>query len=819
MSRKFQLILGGIFVSLLLIVGVSIAYADTTPKLDVCHYDADLDIYFKIKINENALLAHLDHGDGLPGEPIPTMDGYIFGENCEPLIVYSFELSGVTFQDTYADSIKDTSEVDPGLSDWTIDIVIDEGPDGTPVNGTATTDENGSWAWISPEYAFPIESPPELSLTICVDLQDGWTQSFPVGDCYNLTFTPNTGTIPQVLMPYDFGYWQPVSVTACKLRDADGNLATTTDQTPLESWQISRTEAEVVVDMQSTFADGCYTWEDLLPGVTYGVQEEERAGWDALGSTEVMFEKASSGQSYSHTFINQDNIPVIVLPGLLASKLYNKTFNLFTCPLTGEVWPGYFLNWFELPLNEDGITSVCDIQADASQDFYGVLNTYGTLINFLEDEGYTVRFFPYDWRRDLISTAEQLNTQIDAWGYKKVYLVAHSMGGLLARTYIENADYAAKVEQVITIGSPYLGAPTLAMNMRGGVAPCPPACVEFGGLTIGVSSNNVYKLIRNSPAMMELLPSPAYFDRGNLIGLDHYFEDDGAPLTSLDATHYFFKSDYGMYGTQNGSLLDNAVAYHSIYDDFSEISVDYHVISAENKLTPLIFNEQFIVPWSIYVGESTVYQYGDGTVPVNSATYLGESSDKVHIYPPYVSSELVEDHQYMPSAQIVLDKIKEILTGTSSVSVQLLDMADTTPPAYLKLFVIGTTKVSISDGTHYIGFDQNGNFINDIPEATYQAFNYQTEVVLPSDRTYIVTIEQVGDIPIQLKVSELTAPSYEGLFTPSYQVAFQDIPLSMNGVATMSLDLAAGLDTLRLSIFNTGQSEQIIQPSSVLDLK
>jgi hypothetical protein len=146
-------------------------------------------------------------------------------------------------------------------------------------------------------------------------------------------------------------------------------------------------------------------------------------------------------------------------------------------------------------------------------------------------------------------------------------------------------------------------------------------------------------------------------------------------------------------------------------------------------------------------------------------------------------------------------------------------MADTPPPPYIKLFVLGSTEVSISDGTHTIGLDQNGMIYNDIPGATYQAFGYQTEVILPSDHTYTLTLKQVGEIPLQVKVSELTAPSYDGVFTASYQVVFDAIPLSMDGVATMSLDLAAGLDTLTLSVLNDGQPEQILQPSSVLELK
>ena len=38
-------------------------------------------------------------------------------------------------------------------------------------------------------------------------------------------------------------------------------------------------------------------------------------------------------------------------------------------------------------------------------------------------------------------------------------VVAHSMGGLLAREYIESDYYDDDVDQLITVGTPHLGAP------------------------------------------------------------------------------------------------------------------------------------------------------------------------------------------------------------------------------------------------------------------------------------------------------------------------------------------------------------------------
>ena len=213
---------------------------------------------------------------------------------------YQFMLSGIKFEDTYADGVKDASNVDPGLSGWTITIK-GTGPDGNPIDATATTGEGGYWEWSSPEYTFNGGAQPgPVHLEICEQLEPGWTQSYPAaGGCHTLDFTPVAGTFDD-FGPYDFGNWQPVSVTACKDRqNYDGST------TPVAGWEVSRTEGGIIVDTQLTGSNGCYTWDNLPPGIVYDVHEESKPGWMALGPVDVVFEKAKSGKSYSHTFVNQ----------------------------------------------------------------------------------------------------------------------------------------------------------------------------------------------------------------------------------------------------------------------------------------------------------------------------------------------------------------------------------------------------------------------------------------------------------------------------------------------------------------------------------
>ena len=53
-------------------------------KCSICHYQKQQNAYMKLNIScGNPLDAHLRHGDGEVGGPVPNMEGFVFGENCE----------------------------------------------------------------------------------------------------------------------------------------------------------------------------------------------------------------------------------------------------------------------------------------------------------------------------------------------------------------------------------------------------------------------------------------------------------------------------------------------------------------------------------------------------------------------------------------------------------------------------------------------------------------------------------------------------------------------------------------------------------------
>jgi len=105
-----------------------------------------------------------------------------------------------------------------------------------------------------------------------------------------------------------------------------------------------------------------------------------------------------------------------------------------------------------------------------------IFHTYDNLIDTLEANGYvkdhTLFTLPYDWRNSNASISVLLHRKIDEvqqiCDCAKVDLVAHSMGGLAARDYIQGSTYEGDVDQLIFLGTPHLGAPETYLMWEGG---------------------------------------------------------------------------------------------------------------------------------------------------------------------------------------------------------------------------------------------------------------------------------------------------------------------------------------------------------------
>ncbi len=264
-------------------------------------------------------------------------------------------ISGMKFHDLDGNGLKDAEE--PGLADWT--IFMDQNSNDTFDIGEAstTTDVNGN-------YTFSNLGPGTYTLREVQ--QSGWTQttSNPAGI---------VATSGMNINGVDFGNFRNAWATACKFIDADGNIQTTGDQTAKAGWTVHLSKNGQTIDTQVTDENGCYTWNNLLPGFSYDTSEEVPAGWTALTPTSHNFGPVVSGGEYSYTFINFENINVTVCKYVDV----NGDQNLTEDPVYTNGWPVYLNDNAQIT---DG--NGCYIYTDLGPGNYNV--TEGTMTGWLQ---------------------------------------------------------------------------------------------------------------------------------------------------------------------------------------------------------------------------------------------------------------------------------------------------------------------------------------------------------------------------------------------------------------------------------------------------
>jgi pimeloyl-ACP methyl ester carboxylesterase len=101
------------------------------------------------------------------------------------------------------------------------------------------------------------------------------------------------------------------------------------------------------------------------------------------------------------------------------------------------------------------------------------IDGYTKLVKHLEEKfdvkhGENLFEFPYDWRRDNRVSSRQLATKAKGWlqswrqksGHKdaKLIIVGHSMGGLIARHFIECREGWRDTRMLVTLATPYRGS-------------------------------------------------------------------------------------------------------------------------------------------------------------------------------------------------------------------------------------------------------------------------------------------------------------------------------------------------------------------------
>ncbi|MFM2339599.1 MAG: hypothetical protein RLZZ360_235 [Candidatus Parcubacteria bacterium] len=509
---------------------------------------------------------------------------------------------------------------------------------------------------------------------------------------------------------------------------------------------------------------------------------------------------------------------VLFLPGIQASRLYlgdgNQVFN--------RVWePTNNTDVGTLSLSDQGTSNV-DIRTNDIIDETSIAvigkNIYKGFISFLDDlaEKQVIkewRPFAYDWRYDVFDIAENGTKYLDGSIQnpvdeairlassslsKKVTIVAHSNGGLLAKAImyeLEKRGKADLVDKVVFIGTPHLGTPKAIATILHGYDQ-----EAVGGVVIddGVARN----IIKNLPGAYSLLPSEKYFD----LTTDPLVQFDNSSST-LD------------YRTAYGQSIDSVAGFNAFITGQSDTTGRAQVSESEVNRPSVANQDMFLEAQKAHKDlldawtppdQTKVYQiagtglktiqaieyrevletvcppgavslllcqvnkllkphavftsYGDETVVSKSAAYVTDISDKNY----FIDLQQIENrripligikktHENITEISQVQDFLRNVITTGSTSDVEFISRDE---PNFTNVYDIeeinSPVQISATDNTGNVtGMVKEGNIWvrkEDIPDSAYIEFGGTKYLIIPASvqRTTKLIGEALGGYTLTL---------------------------------------------------------------------
>jgi pimeloyl-ACP methyl ester carboxylesterase len=346
---------------------------------------------------------------------------------------------------------------------------------------------------------------------------------------------------------------------------------------------------------------------------------------------------------------------VVVLPGITGSTLHQHGKPVWE-PSGGAILKGLrtlgrSLKQLQLPAGVgeedpgDGVEAVAVMpDVHVIPGVWSPIQGYTALLNRLErmrDEKKVGKVlpFPYDWRLSNRYSgqrlAETVERELGRWRESdpsradaQVVLVCHSMGGLVARWYIEKCGGAEVTRKLITLGTPYRGAAKTIDQIVNGVTR------KLGPFAVDLTA-----FARSMPSSYQLLPEYACIDHnGDLRRIDE------VALPDVDT-----------------GMRDDALRFHR---DLAAAEV---ARPASQQITHAIVGTRQptassvrLTPTGIEVLDSLGADdyFGDATVPLAGALKHTVAMDDKEIY------RIVDRHGSLQSNRVVLDQVEEIITAT-----------------------------------------------------------------------------------------------------------------------------------------------------------
>jgi len=491
-------------------------------------------------------------------------------------------------------------------------------------------------------------------------------------------------------------------------------------------------------------------------------------GFLACGKYEIQVEKDGEGASgimktvagtYCTTAFNillpincgTKDTPVVLVPGIMGSSQW------------------YWGIVPRLPDDEPASASDLYIHAEKTTGFQQLKKT-------LKDLDYTVVECPWDWRMQCGKAyGEYLRDKLDEALKKsttgKVHIVAHSMGGLVVRAYIQSEDYLGDIDKVAFVGTPHLGSSNPYYMWEGG-DPKTADDLTDKGLTSGLNlyTNSIEELWKDTYKKKG-------WDKDKHDKIREFLRDKTKSLLELMYTGSFLTDTFsywavGTSGNINTWLKDLNAGSNGYGSPASVMSKDgssgtkvearlfvgdkgastiSRVIMALKKGSAGAANDLYEdgIPRNEKPKESNVvWGTGDGTVPYDSAVY------------PYTEgwAALCPKKSDNSHSSLINDFVGEIVDflDPQAGSDAAMAVSETTTTAELSVGITGDMRVLVTDPqSRKTGADPaTGTPVTEIPDSqcAFDAGGGGSAIENPAAGTYQITYFGGADRDFQLDI-------------------------------------------------------------------
>lgn len=238
--------------------------------------------------------------------------------------------------------------------------------------------------------------------------------------------------------------------------------------------------------------------------------------------------------------------------------------------------------------------------------------------------------FPYDFRLGFAPAAERLAKVMRAYigdqPDRQAIVVAHSLGGLVARAWLAEPGQASYCRALLTLGTPHRGAPKALAILAAGIK------------KLGIPLPRLTTTLRAWPGVYDLLPRYRMIASGDRMLYPHQLAANDIPDFGRLAGDAFNRHlDIERAWTDGNRAVPVLPFFARGHHTFQSASLEGTELTLSSDPFP---------------GQSNPEWLGDGTVPANAAIPI-EMSEHKHLWHP-----IVERHLPMVEAVEVIDRLE-----------------------------------------------------------------------------------------------------------------------------------------------------------------